>query len=1468
MSSLLAQPSFELSHPLTGSGSLPRELRDFRGYHAGETILVCGCGSSLPEIVSPERYITIGVNDVGRLFQPDYLVVLNPRQQFHGGRFQFVEESRARAIFTQLELGIRHSHIVRFRLGKFAGVDFSDPTTLNYTRNSPYLALCLAIHLGARKIGLIGVDFTDHHFFGATGRHALASTFAQIDREYRVLYDACTRRGIELVNLSHQSRLSALPKVSPLDFARAAVTPKPADSLGSRRIFFVNYKFLSCGDVFRDGLTNAAADLGLIHEGAYWDDARLREKVRKFAPDLLLVVHGRRFSQRWKNEFAGIRSAVWLLDEPYEVDDTAKFSGLFDTVFVNDPATLHRHRNAHYLPVCYDPARYFYRPGIVRNNAVGFIGGFNALREEFLEALARSGLLTYVVGGPWRKPCVQALNLHNNIAAEKTGELYRDTKIVLNVFRTEFHFNRLSHLATSLNPRIYEAVACGGLVISQNRPEIGEICPELPVFSSAEDLILQIEELSRDKARFDNLRTACIRRLAQHTYADRLHTAVKLIIEKEPIMKPVMGPAPPAPAKTCEPGCSILMAVHNALAMTQLSTLTTLRNIEGQDATLIVVDNASNDGAEEWLKMLAERGDIRLISNSSNLGHGPALEQARRATRSRYIVSLDSDSYPLASDWLDRLRERLTGNVKVSGIRHHRNYIHPSCLMVERKTIDELGVSFLDEKGRSSRFDVAERISHEVKRHGYEISGLEQTKSLRRASASEPVDLGAEYSGIVHHQWYTTRAATSGGRPVDDVPNEAIERSLQEVFEDYHAEPRELAVIVSLRANLQADRLRNAKACLRALNVQDLERWRYRIIAVEQDSEPRLESALAPFVDRYILAYNPGPFNRGWGFNVGARVAAAERALCLIDADLLTPPTFLRTALERFLQGQRALRPYTEVMYLDSTSTERAIATRQAQPMSSFSLDSYKGQLFQDSEGACTWVDPQLYEEIQGHDERFRGWGWEDREFCRRLGRMTAIEILPGRLAHLDHARPDMSDRWANANADLCRKIASGKVPPWHGPMGGVRYYADEKPDPVEGPATCGAREWENWHQWPAHRIERIVADEARKSTNISARWCLAQILLSQGQTLLDVGCGPGAMWVHLEPHRDRISWTGIDATPHMLEVARRRFPSVPLVHGDSAALPFDAGAFDVVLMRHVLEHQPPGLMERSLAEAMRVAKRAVVLDFFVPPTAHGPRATSRVGEGFLEICWTENEIKAPFTKGGWGLKARFNISGTADERDQVWIFAPQENAVPVPESTGASSQDNLTKVSIVMPTYRRCHAIVHTLQTIWAQSYRNWELILVDNAGDAGYWFADPRIRLYRYIDRPSASYARNEALKHVTGELVIFFDDDDDMFPNYLERFVTAFRANPNAKMVRCGMLVSAGKTDFSYATPECCLRAQYATPTWNGQSFVHDQDYFKSIASARHWSAQKGDILVLREALCRANRNPRGGLRVGRL
>ena len=183
------------------------------------------------------------------------------------------------------------------------------------------------------------------------------------------------------------------------------------------------------------------------------------------------------------------------------------------------------------------------------------------------------------------------------------------------------------------------------------------------------------------------------------------------------------------------------------------------------------------------------------------------------------------------------------------------------------------------------------------------------------------------------------------------------------------------------------------------------------------------------------------------------------------------------------------------------------------------------------------------------------------------------------------------------------------------------------------------------------------------------------------------------------------------------------------------------------------------------------------------------------------------------------------------------------------------------------MPTYRREHTIESTIETILAQTYRNWELIILDNAGNAGYRFSDSRIQVFEDARQIGACYARNQAIPHATGDLICFFDDDDEMFTNYLQTFVEVFKANTKVKMVRAGMVLLSGRINYSRATPLVCLRREFATPTWIGDRYDADQEYFRTIETDNRWTEMMGDIILLKAVICRVNLDPHGGIREGR-
>lgn len=197
-------------------------MLEFKGSIHGSAI-VSGLGVSA-SLLSGVRITCplFGVNDMDRVRTPDYLVVLNEHSSFAPGRWPYIKATKAQYVFTHMEhrrVPIdRPDRLVTIRLGERSGTDLSD-AGIPYTSNSPYVAACLAEYMGAKRIGIIGVDWTDDHCFAKTGKHVLAHMHEQIGLEYDQLRAAMLSRGTELVNLSPISKLN-LPYQSLQEFTK------------------------------------------------------------------------------------------------------------------------------------------------------------------------------------------------------------------------------------------------------------------------------------------------------------------------------------------------------------------------------------------------------------------------------------------------------------------------------------------------------------------------------------------------------------------------------------------------------------------------------------------------------------------------------------------------------------------------------------------------------------------------------------------------------------------------------------------------------------------------------------------------------------------------------------------------------------------------------------------------------------------------------------------------------------------------------------------------------------------------------------------------------------------------------------------------------------------------------------------------------------------------------------------------
>jgi hypothetical protein len=185
-------------------------------------------------------------------------------------------------------------------------------------------------------------------------------------------------------------------------------------------------------------------------------------------------------------------------------------------------------------------------------------------------------------------------------------------------------------------------------------------------------------------------------------------------------------------------------------------------------------------------------------------------------------------------------------------------------------------------------------------------------------------------------------------------------------------------------------------------------------------------------------------------------------------------------------------------------------------------------------------------------------------------------------------------------------------------------------------------------------------------------------------------------------------------------------------------------------------------------------------------------------------------------------------------------------------------------KISIVMSTFKRQHCIRRTVGWVLAQDYQNWELIIVDNEKNGPGLPPlppDPRISTVNLTAEANGCYSRNEGVKLATGDLVCYFDDDDEMMPGFLRKMAAPF-CDPEVQVVRCGMKLVQGGCDFSYSTQEAWLRREFATPTWVKGTPVHDQIYFHSIVNKNKWTRR--NVIQLGEVLVTAHSEPIGGRR----
>lgn len=133
--------------------------------------------------------------------------------------------------------------------------------------------------------------------------------------------------------------------------------------------------------------------------------------------------------------------------------------------------------------------------------------------------------------------------------------------------------------------------------------------------------------------------------------------------------------------------------------------------------------------------------------------------------------------------------------------------------------------------------------------------------------------------------------------------------------------------------------------------------------------------------------------------------------------------------------------------------------------------------------------------------------------------------------------------------------------------------------------------------------------------------------------------------------------------------------------------------------------------------------------------------------------------------------------------------------------------------ISIIVPVYNTAKYLQKCLDSIINQTYSNLEIICVndgstDNSLEILQTYAkkDRRIQIITQKNQGLSS-ARNQGLKHASGQYLTFIDSDDEVKPDFIEKLLTPYQKNPETTLTVCGFLrkfIKTKKTETMFLNP----------------------------------------------------------------
>ena len=147
--------------------------------------------------------------------------------------------------------------------------------------------------------------------------------------------------------------------------------------------------------------------------------------------------------------------------------------------------------------------------------------------------------------------------------------------------------------------------------------------------------------------------------------------------------------------------------------------------------------------------------------------------------------------------------------------------------------------------------------------------------------------------------------------------------------------------------------------------------------------------------------------------------------------------------------------------------------------------------------------------------------------------------------------------------------------------------------------------------------------------------------------------------------------------------------------------------------------------------------------------------------------------------------------------------------------------------VSIIMPSYNTAEYIKNSVNSVLAQTYQNWELLIIedcstDNTMEVLSSFDDKRIKVLKNERNSGAALSRNYGLREAKGRWIAFLDSDDIWHPQKLEKQIAFMEQNGYA---------------FTFTDYRICLNGEWLPYINTGPRVVnkrkmYDYCYFSTI------------------------------------